>query len=383
MLDVATARHGHARGRKLCRSLAVLAAVGLALADAASAREIEEVHASMAPVEICRNLKQVSLKKLRSGAPARDLAATHARMQSGFPAPPASVPVVLRLLVGGGMGARGPAGLESVAAWRDASGAWFAQRSEEVAPDIAQGPELPLAPIWPNPTPKPVIEGHLQEPGGFQLSSGPLSAAQAALLDRALDEDSCLSLEPATFPPSIPLRGGGSAPCVPDSAWRHLEIRRGDTVQRYSRACRSIGPVGLIGHVLDGAALAGSPVYRGRADLYDGTDNPTAPPLRAFLSARLPGLRFRDARGEGSIASVRPLAPCAMALSLRDASGGTREAKLDFSAEGRTYRRWIDDGVVALGEGGADPSLVAPGTVPALQVQGALFHLAHLCAAQP
>jgi hypothetical protein len=383
VLNVASAGRENGRRRGFRGALAALAALGLVVVGAAAARDIEEVNASMGSREICRNLSQVSLRKLRPGAPAQDRSATHARMQSDLAAPPATAPVVLRLLVGGGMGARGPAGLESVVAWRDASGGWFAQRAEEVPPDPSNGPEVPLAPIWPEVAPKPLIEGHLREPGGLRLSSGPLPAAQGALLDRALREDSCLGLEPATLPPSIPLRGGGSEACVPDAAWRDLEIRRGDRLQRFSRACRSIGAVGLIGDVLDGAALPGAPVYRGRADLYDGTDHPTAPPLRAFLAARLPGLRYRDADGEASITAVHERAPCEMALSLRGAAGATREVALPLVARGRSYRAWIDDGVIALGEGGADPSLIAPGTVLALQVQGTLFHLPHLCAAQP
>jgi hypothetical protein len=365
------------------RSVILAAALGLVASATALAGEIQEVNLAMSPREICGNLRQISLGKLSRVAAAHDRSTVHASMQSGLDAPPASATVVLRLLVGGGMGPNGPAGLESVVAWRDSAGAWHAQRAEEPAPDLARDPDLPLAPLWPDDSPEPFIEGHLPEPGGLRLSSGALPALQGTLLDKALHEDSCLRLEPATLPSTIPLRGGGSATCVPDAAWRELEIRRGDTVQRYSRACRSIGAVGLIGEVLDGAALPGAPAYRARADLYNGMDNPTAPPLRAFLLARLPGLRFRDAEGESRIVGVRPASACGMALSLEDASGATREAELALAAGGRSYRRWIDDGVVALGENGRDPSLVAPGTVLALQLQGALFHLAHLCAVQP
>lgn len=367
----------------LRRFLTPGAALGLLLSASAAARDIEHVSTSMTPRQVCENLLQVSLAKVGPGAPAADRTGVHAAMQSRWDAPPASATVVLSLLVGGGMGSHGPAGVESVVAWREPSGTWFARRAEEPTPGLAQGPDLPLAPAWPDPAPKPLVEGHLPAPGGLQLSSGPLPAAQAAQLDRALASESCLDREPASLPAVIPLRGGGSASCVPDAAWHELEVRRGDTVQRFSRACWSIGPVGLISTVLDGAALPRAPEYRARADLYNGTDNPTAPALRDFLSARLPGLRFRDAGGEGVVAAVRERAACDMALSLRDARGNSREVTLALVSPGRSYRAWIDDGGVALGEDGADPSLIAPGTVLALQVQGALFHLAHLCAAEP
>lgn len=281
------------------------------------------------------------------------------------------------------MGPRGPAGLESVIAWREPSGAWFAQRSEETAPDLVQDPGFPLAPVWPDPSPKPPIGGHLPEPGGLRLSAGALSAAEGAQLERALDGASCLSLEPPALPPLLPLRDGGSEPCVPDSAWRHLEIRQPNRLRRYSRACWSIGPVGLIGDTLDGAGLPGAPTYRNRADLYNGTENPTAPPLRAFLQARLPGLRYRHDGGEALITAVRRRDACTMTLSLEDDPGARREVELALDQPGRSYARWIDDGVVALGEGGTGPGLVATDTALALQLQGALFHLAHLCSAQP
>jgi hypothetical protein len=72
-----------------------------------------------------------------------------------------------------------------------------------------------------------------------------------------------------------------------------------------------------------------------------------------------------------------------MTLSLDHGPGGTREVELAFVQPGRSYARWTGDGVVTLGEGGAGPALVASDTVLALQVQGALFHLAHLCSVQP
>jgi hypothetical protein len=349
----------------------------------AFALPIEETSASMTAPELCRNLLQVSLAKLRPAAPAPDRSAIHARMHSRPGPPPETASVELRLLVGGGMGARGPAGLESVVAWREPSGGWFARRSEEPAPDRVQDPGIPLAPVWPDPSPKPYIAGLLPEPGGLRLSSGALSPAEGAQLDRALDGASCLSLEPSILPALLPLRAGRSESCPPDSAWRELEIRQGDRVRRYVRACRSIGPVGLIGDTLDGAALPGAPAYRTRADLYNGTELPTAPALRDFLLARLPGLRYRDIGSESLIAGVRRRDACAMTLALDGRPGASREVELVLVQPRRAYARWLGDGVVALGEGGTDPALVATDTVLALQVQGALFHLAHLCSAQP
>lgn len=368
----------------MIRSLTILlAATGLAIPTDVRAQDIAEARIGMTSRQLCDNLQQVALRKVRPMLPAGDRTGLHARMQDKLPKPPQTASVVLSLLVGGGMGASGPAGLESIVAWRDANGRWFAQRAEEARAGMYDGPEVPLAPIWPDPSPKSLLRGHLPEPGGLRYSSGQLSASDGAQLDRALNADSCIGVEPPTLPSSIPLRSGGTVPCVPDSAWRHLEVRRGEVVQRYSRACYAIGPVGAIGALLDGVGLPGSPVYRNRADLYNGTESPLAPSLRAFLSAKLPETRLRDSRGEHEIVGVRHSAPCEMVLTLGPSAGRDREITVSLKGEDRSYGRWIENGVVPIGPIGADPSFVAPDTILGLQLQGALFHLPHLCEVQP
>lgn len=361
--------------------MSALLALSLAMPARAAPRELREVDPAMTPRELCDNLRQLDLRRLKPTATPPDRSDTHARMQAGLPAPDEAAPVMIRALVGGGMGARGPAGLESVIAWRDGSGRWHAQRAEE-GDGRAMDPELPLAPLWPDPSPRPMMEGRIPTPGGMRLTSGPISPGESALLDKALLADSCIDLEPPSFPTELPLRRGGKTYCVPDSAWRHLEIRQAGTVRRFIRPCQSIGPVGLIGRTLDGLALPGAPVVRNRSDLYNGTSDATAPSLRAFLTERLPGVRYRDSTGEGVITVISHVAPCETRLELAVADGSKRSVAVRWK-EPRSYPLWIEDGVVALGRDGGDPSWIAPGTTLALQLQGALFHLYHSCDLQP
>lgn len=363
----------------MTRNVLTLALVlGLISQAPAKAREFKSVDSSMTPRQLCDNLLQVSLRKLRPMTEAGDRSAAHASLQQGLPPVKGSPPVVIRTLVGGGMGAYGPAGLESIVAWRDEGGRWRAQRAEEPSAGFVPYPEVPLAPLWPDPNPKPLIEGHVPQPGGLTLSSGQLSPGASAALDKALLDDSCINVEPPSLPPTLPLRRGGTAPCVPDSAWWHVEIRQGDVVRRYSRPCWTIGPVGLIAKTLDLAALPSAPIVKSRADLYNGTDAPTAASLRDFFTAKLPGIRYRDKEGEAVITAVRHTAPCASKLDLETGDGSRREVEVSWTGE-RSFPQWISNGVVRLGMDDSGPSWIAPGSTVALQLQGAMFHMHHLC----
>ncbi len=347
----------------------------------ASARDLRQVDPGMNPRQLCDNLLQVALRKIRGNQSVDDLGVVHARMQSGFPAAAFEAPVVIRALIGGGMGASGPAGLESVVAWRDLQGQWRARRAEEVSGGRAEHPERPLAPLWPDPDPKPQIEGYLPAPGNLRLSSGELEDDQAELLEKALLQESCIRLEPPVMPPETPLRGGGSGPCIPDSAWYHLEVIQNGQTRRYSRSCLIIGPVGLIARTMDGLSLPSAPVVRGRADLYNGSESAGPESLRQFLTDRLPGVGYWDAKGEGTIVAIRHQPPCAATLVVTQTNGEAREVVVNWLGV-KSYASWIPDGVVTL-TGEPEPSAwIAPSTTLALQLQGALWNL-QFCGSEP
>lgn len=360
-------------------TLAIAGACSLLLAAPLAARDLDPVRPLMSARELCDNLRQISLRRLAPVSAIPDRKDVHDRMHSRGSAIAADAPVVISVLVGGGMAARGPAGLESVIAWRDPGGTWYAQRSEEPAAGEYLEPGLPLAPLWPDPQPIPLVKGNIAPPGGLRLSGGLLPVQDGLALDRALAAESCLDLEPADFPASLLLRGGGRAPCVADSAWRHIELRQGRDVRRFFRPCQSVGPVGLIGQVLDGTVLPGAPSVGRRADLYNGTEAPTRSSLLAFLDAHLPNTVYRDETGdEHAVTAISHDAPCSSTLTLSRPDGSSRTVGIDWK-QPRSFPVWIEDGVVRLGTGNKDPSWIAPGTVRALQLQGVLFSLAYLC----
>ncbi|QPQ56102.1 hypothetical protein IC614_05915 [Allosphingosinicella flava] len=357
--------------------------VGLSLTlvplDAAMAAELVPVDGDMSARELCDNLLQVSLRKAAKEKPLVDAGPLHAGLQRGLPEPPADA-LTIRVLIGGGIGSHGPAGLESVVAWRDANGRWEARRAEERRRGMPPEPERPLAPVWPDPNPKPLIEGHIPQPSSLEISAGPLPQQAVQSIERALLPSSCIQLEPPRMPVDLPLKGGGRLPCVPDSASWHIEIRQGGNVQRYERPCRLVGPAGLIAQTLDYVALPAAPIVRSRKDLYNGVEYPSAESLRLFLSDRLPGILYRDAQGEGRIRSIRHVQACAAVMQVEGADGGIREIGIDWRKP-RGFPQWISDGVVELdGEGDAVGSAwIAPGTTLALQLQGALWSLFYNC----
>jgi hypothetical protein len=178
----------------------------------------------LARVDWRRIARELAEAQRGAPAPSHDVDVEHRRIRSPWPLPDFSrAEIVIDIAIGSGETQEYPT-WTSAFVWREPGGQWQVDRVDHVRAPL---PSLPPG--------SPVMTEEEIERAQRPATRGPLSASQAAAIDRVL-ADPCFAIQPDYTPFQMPLRTGGIDSCY-GAISSTVRIRRGSETRLVSDIC--------------------------------------------------------------------------------------------------------------------------------------------------
>lgn len=230
----------------------------------------------LAPVDWRRVARDLAAWRRAHPAAPYDVDAEHRMIRGPWPIPDLSrAEIAIDIAIGPGETQEYPTST-SAFVWREPGGQWQVDRVDSI-----NTPPDPPPPGAPGMTQDDI------ERAMHPLTRGPLSAEQAATIDRIL-ADPCFAIQPDVTPFSLPLRGGRIDQCS-GAISRTIRIRRGAEARNVTDLCARWPSAGLANAVMYAAI-------------------PLATVIEQAAQARFPGKQFRiDGLREGRRWGMSPV----------------------------------------------------------------------------